>query len=145
MEKIQIIDMEIESVWGEEKKVLQELDGQLAHFSFKKEDCEEFKAALAEICINAIEHGNREERRKMVRVLVTLADDLVQGIVIDQGTGFVWEEKENDERGWGLKIVKEFVDQWAMYQGFGEHTQFCVQIEKRLGRGTRGQVPCPSW
>lgn len=132
MKKIQLINIKIASELGEEKKVLKQLDEQLANYSFLKEDCDEFKAALAEVCINAIEHGNQEDKQKLVHVIVSLEDNVIEGKIFDYGTGFICGEKKKDERGWGLQIVQQFVDSWTMYQELGIHSQFCVQFEKRL-------------
>ncbi|NSL51863.1 ATP-binding SpoIIE family protein phosphatase [Calidifontibacillus erzurumensis] len=129
---ITLVDIKIQSKLGEEKKVLKELDEQLSKYSFLKEDCEEFKVAVAEICTNAIEHGNEEKEHKLVHIVVTLKGNLIQSTVSDEGTGFIFEEKEQDFRGCGLKIVKHFVDDWTMYHRLGNPPQFCVHIEKRL-------------
>ncbi len=132
MEAIQLLDMTVNSIYGEEKKVLKELDQKLAPYFFKKNDCEEFKIALAEVCINAIEHGNEEKAEKPVHVSVKLKGNLIESTVCDTGKGSRLQPVQDTDRGWGLKLIQNFVDSWTTYQTDSSESLFCVVISKQL-------------
>lgn len=133
--EIQVIDMKINSELGEEKKVIEQLEEQLSKHGFLEEDCKEFMTALAEVCSNAIEHGNRENFHKEVAVTVYLKGNIIHGKVFDEGNGFALTEKKDSDRGWGLPIIQQFVDQWTMYQEINRQRRFCFHIRKKLGMG----------
>lgn len=129
---MRLLAMTINSILGEEKKVLKQLEQQLLHFHFLIDDCKEFQSALAEVCINAIEHGNLEDPSKKVVVQVFLLGNRIRAKITDQGKGLVQEKGARSSRGWGLTIVQEFVDDWTMYQEVNAQQMFCFQIEKEL-------------
>ena len=132
MRLVQLIDTKINSAYGEEKKILCQLDKMFSAYTFKREDCEEFKVALAEVCINAIEHGNRENTRLPVHVSVQLNENVITCTVCDKGKGFCPDDKSDLDRGHGLKIVQHFVDHLTMYHTYEQERLFCVELIKRL-------------
>jgi anti-anti-sigma factor len=77
-----------------------------------------FKLIVRELMINAIEHGNKSNPDKLVRVEIRpLEGDRVKVIVEDQGEGFDWATidfvmKDADEtvRERGLALVNRYAD-----------------------------------
>jgi two-component system, OmpR family, response regulator len=79
----------------------------------------ELKLALHEMGINAIEHGNKMDPGKTVRVKCTFFDDKVEFDVEDEGEGFSHENLPDPttkdalqrERGRGIFLVSQVVDE----------------------------------
>ncbi|WP_102344801.1 ATP-binding protein [Bacillus sp. Marseille-P3661] len=126
------IRMELKSVLGEEKKVLSELDKLFSSSKFRKEDCEEFKIAVSEVCINAIEHGNNEVADLSVFVTVMIHGNRIVCTVSDYGNGFNEKAISHLDRGWGLKLVEHFVDSWTTFQTDPLDSLFSIRIDKKL-------------
>lgn len=135
MEFPQSLTIQISSVYGEEKKVLHKLDELSLSFPNFKNDFIEFKAAVAEACINAIEHGNLESAIQPILVTIEVNDHAMKGTVCDKGKGFkpLIQNDGNTERGWGLKILDNFVDDWTIFHPENDEFTFCIQFEKRFG------------
>ena len=129
---------------GEEREMVRILDGQTIEVSlpnelgyeriamessasfariigFVSEKVEDLKTAVAEACINAIEHGNKA--RPDARVIVTMHynDSVLSVSVKDEGAGIeefpqepdILEKIENLQtpRGLGIFLIKQLVDQ----------------------------------
>jgi serine/threonine-protein kinase RsbW len=129
----------IKSAWGEEKRVLQRLDKMLAPHTFCEEDCLDIKTAVAEACLNAMEHGNGLQPELPVLIIVSLIDNTITVDVSDRGKGFeVFNRRADDSgRGWGMLFIQNLVDEWALYcsvetQGYG------VRMKKAMRKGNGG-------
>ena len=75
------------------------------------------KMAIIEACINAFEHSASESGKVRLRYL--LSPDRIELFVQDDGKGFqsgtAGESKKN--RGWGLKLIRELVDDVEIITG----------------------------
>ena len=88
---------------------------------FKAERVEDLKTAVAEACINAIEHGNRLNEGLSVGVILSTVDDALEVKVIDDGKGLTKlpskpdiDRKihgEEDPRGMGMFLIQALVDE----------------------------------
>jgi serine/threonine-protein kinase RsbW len=130
----------IQSVWGEEKKVLARLSEILSERSYREEDCLDLQTAVAEACLNAMEHGNRLEPQLPVGVAIWLRDDEVTVEVYDRGGGPVDEQSGTAEqdRGWGMVLIDQLVDAWTMYCSL-ENRGFVIQLRKNMRRAQKGE------
>lgn len=77
----------------------------------------DFSTALIEACSNAIEHGNKYSKDKIVRVEVNLNGKQMIVRVRDQGDGFDFEHASGEsppdpfsERGRGIMIMRALTD-----------------------------------
>ena len=78
----------------------------------------DFSTALVEATSNAIEHGNKFAKGKMVRVELTLNGRRFVAQITDQGGGFDFEDYVSgknppdplSERGRGILIMQAFTD-----------------------------------
>jgi len=82
-----------------------------AYASLDKDTVDRIKMALIEACINAFEHSGAESGK--VRLRYILSPEKIELFVQDEGKGFrggrgAEESKRN--RGWGLKLIRELVD-----------------------------------
>lgn len=101
----------------------------------------DFSTALVEACTNAIEHGNKYAKDKIVRVEVKLNGKEFVARIHDQGSGFDFEKYLADipsppdplsERGRGIMIMTAFTDRvsYSYDSGGGlclELAKTCVQ------------------
>lgn len=85
------------------------------------ERIEDLKTAVAEACLNAMEHGNKGRPEAKVVVTMDLKEDLMTVQVQDEGEGIpempgdpdIWKkiEKLEPARGLGLFLMKNLMDQ----------------------------------
>jgi serine/threonine-protein kinase RsbW len=76
--------------------------------------------AIAEACINAIEHGNKEDKNRCIRIIINFKPGLVNVSIKDQGKGYEKNYFEPDiesklnkdarKRGWGTFLIKKLVE-----------------------------------
>jgi len=94
---------------------------------FSADRIEDLKTAVAEACINAIEHGNRLNQSLSVGVLLSTTDDELEVKVIDDGAGVHATPRtvdidrkmhgEEDPRGMGMFLIQALVDEAEWHQG----------------------------
>jgi len=80
---------------------------------------EEVKMALIEACINAIEHSQSKDRR--LQIVFDVSDATLTIVISDRGHGFDIEtaqekrrqrrESGQRQRGWGLQLMEELMDE----------------------------------
>jgi serine/threonine-protein kinase RsbW len=88
---------------------------------FTEDRIEDLKTALAEACINAIEHGNQLNDECMVGVEMSVDNDTLEVKVVDEGTGLSKSPAapdidrkmhgEEDPRGMGMFLIQALVDE----------------------------------
>ncbi len=84
---------------------------------FSEDRIEDLKTAVAEACMNAIEHGNQEVRTTSVTVLLTAAQKRLEVKVADEGVKPIPEEFPKpgrygeDNRGWGMFFINQLMDE----------------------------------
>lgn len=107
---------------------------------FPEDRIEDLKTAIAEACINAIEHGNRMDERLCVRVTLQMTDDSLEVRVFDQGSGpqtpihppdidKKMQEEENP-RGMGMYLIQKLVDEaeWVSAPGSGSYARLVIRL-----------------
>src|ERR1700728_1411201 len=88
---------------------------------FPEDRIEDLKTAVAEACINAIEHGNRLNEKLSVGVVLRADNDELEVKVLDDGRGIKAQpvkpdidrkmHGEEDARGMGMFLIQALVDQ----------------------------------
>jgi len=88
---------------------------------FSEDRVEDLKTAIAEACINAMEHGNKFDEALPVGVVLTLNDDSLEIKVVDKGPGpdhpipipDIDRKMHGDEspRGLGMFLIQSLVDE----------------------------------
>ena len=104
---------------------------------------EDLKTAVAEACINAIEHGNRLNEKLSVGVVLSASDDVLEVKVIDDGKGMKSQPAkpdidrkmlgEEDPRGMGMFLIQALVDEaeWvAGTDGKGSYVRLVIRLDK---------------
>jgi serine/threonine-protein kinase RsbW len=89
-----------------------------AYASLDKDTVDRVKMALIEACINAFEHSGAESGK--VRLRYILSPEKIELFVQDEGKGFRGGrggEESKRNRGWGLKLIRELVDDVEIVTG----------------------------
>jgi len=110
---------------------------------FSNERIEDLKTAVAEACINAIEHGNKLNEKLSVGVILSASDHELEVKVVDNGAGISKlpskpdiDRKvhgEEDPRGMGMFLIQALVDE-AEWVHDSKGTNSYVRLVIRLDR-----------
>lgn len=114
------IELHIPSVMGFEKVAMECAATTAKNMGFTEDRINDLKTAVAEACLNAIEHGNQMDTSTKVGVILTMGESKLQVSVKDEGKGFkeipapsIKNKMEGKEksRGWGIFLIKNLVDE----------------------------------
>jgi serine/threonine-protein kinase RsbW len=81
------VDLRIPSEYGYEKVAMDAASAVARRMGFSEARVEDLRTALAEACLNAMEHGNIFAKDTQVCVILTVADNHLEVDVIDEGRG----------------------------------------------------------
>jgi serine/threonine-protein kinase RsbW len=135
------IELHIPSVMGYEKVAMECAASMAKKMGFTEDRIEDLKTAVAEACLNAIEHGNKMDTSTKVGITLTVEESKLQVLVKDQGKGINQiltpsiESKikgEDKPRGWGIFLIKRLMDEVtfeASPEG-GNITKMVIYLEK---------------
>ncbi len=117
----QTIEVDLPSKIGYERIAMQCSASFAKMVGFVPERIEDLKTVVSEACLNAMEHGNKEDPNARVTVKMNYKDNSITVIVKDEGTGvqkFPGDpdirkkiEKLEPPRGLGIFLIKELADQ----------------------------------
>src|ERR1700684_528570 len=104
---------------------------------------EDLKTALAEACINAIEHGNHLNDNLCVGVILSASDEALEGKVMDTGSGIAKAPSkpdidrkmhgEEEPRGMGMFLIQSLVDEAEWVKGSpgkGSYVRLVIRLAK---------------
>jgi len=110
---------------------------------FPDDRVDDLRTAVAEACINAIEHGNRLNEKLSVGVVLAAGADELEVKVIDDGTGISKQPAkpdidrkmhgEEDPRGMGMFLIQALVDEaeWvAGTDGKSSYVRLVIKLDK---------------
>jgi serine/threonine-protein kinase RsbW len=110
---------------------------------FPDDRVEDLRTAVAEACINAIEHGNSLNEKLSVGVVLSAGIDELEVKVIDDGTGIKHHPAkpdidrkmhgEEDPRGMGMFLIQALVDEaeWvAGTDGKSSYVRLVIKLDK---------------
>lgn len=123
-----VIASELEQVTHVQDQIAVHL--QAHHFDDR--DIFGIRLALAEALVNAIKHGNREDRRKKVHIQLHVRDDRVEIRIADEGPGFnpqqvadpLAEENLEQPSGRGLLLMRHYMSE-VTYHPPGNRLTMC--------------------
>ena len=81
------VEVRLPSRLGYEKVAMSTAAAVAKLVGLRPDRIEDLKTAVAEACINAIEHGNRLNEKLSVGVILSASDDVLEVKVIDDGKG----------------------------------------------------------
>ena len=109
---------------------------------FPDDRIEDLKTAIAEACINAIEHGNKLDEKLCVSVTLAMTSDSLEVRVLDTGTGPKFpvevpdiDKKMHEEqrtRGMGMFLIQALVDEaeWVSTPSSGSYARLVIRLPK---------------
>jgi serine/threonine-protein kinase RsbW len=137
------VEVRLPSRLGFEKVAMGTAESVAKLMGFPSERIEDLKTAVAEACINAIEHGNRLNEALSVGVILSATDDELEVKVIDNGTGISKQPPkpdidrkvhgEEDPRGIGMFLIQALVDEaeWVHdNKGKGSYVRLVIRLDK---------------
>src|SRR5579885_2534124 len=81
------VELRLPSRLGFEKVAMGTAASVAGLMGFSEDRIEDLKTAVAEACINAIEHGNRLDASQTVVVILSIAENTLEVKVLDRGAG----------------------------------------------------------
>ncbi len=114
------IELHIPSVMGYEKIAMETAASMAKRMGFTEDRIEDLKTAVAEACLNAIEHGNKLDTSTKVGITLTAEESRLQVTVKDEGKGIGQIESPSIEskmegkgkaRGWGIFLIKSLMNE----------------------------------
>jgi serine/threonine-protein kinase RsbW len=137
------VEVRLPSRLGFEKVAMSTAASVAKLMGFRDERIDDLKTAVAEACINAIEHGNRLNEKLSVGVVLSAGGDQLEVKVMDDGKGMKTQPSkpdidkkmhgEEDPRGMGMFLIQALVDEaeWVVgTNGKGSYVRLVIRLDK---------------
>ncbi len=137
------VEVRLPSRIGYEKVAMSTAAAVARLMGFREDRIEDLKTAVAEACINAIEHGNRLNETLSVGVVLSAGIDELEVKVIDDGAGIRSRPAKPDidrkmhgqenPRGMGMFLIQALVDEaeWvAGADGRASYVRLVIRLDK---------------
>ncbi len=127
----QLVEIQLPNILGAEKAAIKKAVTIAEKMGFSKDRIEDLKTAIAEACINAIEHGNKFDENTKVEVTLSADNTSLQVVVHDEGDGVepkkIPQNRVDSDglprrRGHGVSLISNLVSDFS--------------IENKTGKGT---------
>jgi len=134
------IELRLPSRLGYEKVAMNTAASVARLMGFGDDRVEDLKTAVAEACINAMEHGNRLDETLTVGVILSMDEDSLEVKVTDTGEGPKGttaapdiDKKmhgEEDARGMGMFLIQALVDEaeWVSSPPAGSYARMVIHL-----------------
>ena len=134
-------ELKLPSRLGFEKVAMNTAADLARQMGFSEERIEDLKTAVAEACINAMEHGNKLDEKLSVGVELSMDSDTLEVRVTDNGTGL--EERaavpdidkkiqgEQTPRGMGMFLIESLMDEveWVRCPRSGSYARMVIRLD----------------
>jgi serine/threonine-protein kinase RsbW len=140
------VEVRVPSRMGFEKVAMSTAASVARLMGFRDDRIEDLKTAVAEACINAIEHGNRLNEKLSVGVVLSAGADALEVKVMDAGKGMNRQvgklnqpdidrkmRGEEDPRGMGMFLIQALVDEAEWVAGDETNNSY-VRLVIRLDK-----------
>ena len=141
--KTTTVEVRLPSRLGFEKVAMSAAAALAKLMGFREDRVEDLKTAVAEACINAIEHGNRLNEKLSVGVVLLAGEDQLEVKVIDDGKGMKTQPHkpdidrkmhgQEDPRGMGMFLIQALVDEaeWVSgTNGKSSYVRLVIRLDK---------------
>jgi serine/threonine-protein kinase RsbW len=139
------VEVRLPSRLGYEKVAMSTAASVAKLMGFRDERIDDLKTAIAEACINAIEHGNRLNEKLSVGVVLSAGTEALEIKVMDDGKGMQSQPMkpdidkkmhgEEDPRGMGMFLIQALVDEaeWVVgTNGKGSYVRLVIRLDKEV-------------
>jgi serine/threonine-protein kinase RsbW len=125
----QLLELHLPNILGAEKEAIKKAVIIAENLGFARDRIEDLKTALAEACINAIEHGNKFDQNKKVRVTLAANNKSLEVIVHDEGEGIdpkkIPTKRVRDDgfpcrRGYGVFLMSNLMNEFYFEKNPGK-------------------------
>ena len=146
VQKPTTVEVRLPSRMGFEKVAMSTAASVAKLMGFREDRVEDLKTAVAEACINAIEHGNRQNEKLSVGVVLSVGADSLEVKVLDDGKGMdrkpglvskpdIDRKMHGDEgpRGMGMFLIQALVDEaeWVVgADGNSSYVRLVIRLDK---------------
>jgi serine/threonine-protein kinase RsbW len=129
-----LAELSLPSEPGNERRASEEVARAVSELGLPQRSLERLKTAVAEATKNAMEHGNRYDPEVPVKIQVYLLAECLLVRIIDRGSGpppspdaqtpdlEAKLEGMQTQRGWGLFLIKNMVDELRVSGNPDHHT-----------------------
>jgi serine/threonine-protein kinase RsbW len=136
------IELRLPSRLGYEKIAMGTAASVARLMGFADERIEDLKTAVAEACINAMEHGNKLDESLIVGVILSMDATSLEVKVLDSGTGppggvhapDIDKKMHGEEasRGMGMFLIQALVDEaeWVSSPPSGSYARLVIRLHK---------------
>jgi serine/threonine-protein kinase RsbW len=133
-------EIQLPSLLGSEKVAMNAAADLARSMGFAEDRIEDLKMAIAEACINAIEHGNKLDENLSVGVILSMGPDSLEVRVVDTGTGppdhiaapdIDRKMQEHEQtRGMGMFLIESLVDEveWVSSPLVGSYARMVIRL-----------------
>jgi serine/threonine-protein kinase RsbW len=137
------IELSLPSRLGYEKVAMTTAASVARLMGFSDDRIEDLKTAVAEACINSMEHGNKLVETLKVEVVLSMSDDSLEIKVCDRGTGAhegiaapdIDKKMTGEEspRGMGMFLIQALVDEaeWSSSGRDGGCTRLVIHLTEQ--------------
>jgi serine/threonine-protein kinase RsbW len=134
------IELRLPSRLGFEKVAMSTASSVAKLMGFAPDRVEDLKTAVAEACINAMEHGNKLDESLIVDVILSMNEGSLEVKVLDTGTGPAgvvhapdMDKKMHGEeasRGMGMFLIQSLVDEaeWVSAPLTGSYARLVIRL-----------------
>ncbi len=134
------IELRLPSRLGYEKVAMHTAASVAQLMGFSEERVDDLKTAVAEACINAIEHGNKLDDALSVGVILSVDANSLEVKVTDNGEGPQSKTEapdidrkmlgEEDARGMGMFLIQALVDEaeWVSSPPSGSYARMVIHL-----------------
>ena len=137
----QLVELQLPNILGSEKVAIEKAVTIARDMGFSKDRIEDLKTAIAEACINAIEHGNKFDQSTKVGITFAADDTSLQVVVHDNGNGIdpdkipkklVAENGFPQRRGYGVFLISNLVNEFTFdnKSGEGNNVKMLIHLDK---------------
>lgn len=137
----QLVELQLPNILGSEKVAIEKAVTIAEKMGFSRDRIEDLKTAIAEACINAIEHGNKFDENTKVGVTLAADNSSLQVIVSDEGDGIdpkkiprnrVGENGLPRRRGYGVFLITNLVNEFSVerQEGKGNNVKMLIHLNK---------------
>ena len=134
------VELHIPNIIGSEKAAIGKAASIAREMGFSDDRVEDLKTAVAEACINAIEHGNKYDLNSKVGITFVTEDTALKVTIHDEGDGIdpakipkIRTEPNGfpKRRGYGIFLIRSLVNKmtFASEPGKGNDVKMIMHLE----------------